>query len=100
MEAYRVRIYSAARRDLCEIVEYLNTLSTAAAIEYYDLLTEKIASLKAMPERCPLARDVQLKLRGYRFLTVKNYTIFYVIHGDTVQIRRILYARRQFDWML
>lgn len=101
MEQYNIiKIFPAAQNDLREIVDYLNTLSPGAAIRYYDLITEKAGSLRTMPERCPLAKDTQLRLRGYRTLLVKNYMIFFNIKGQAVEICRILYARRQYEGLL
>lgn len=100
MESYRVRIYPAAKRDLLEIIDYLNTLSQDAALRYYDLLTEQIASLAHMLERCPKPKDLALAAKGYRYLIVKDYLVFYLISGDTVQIRRILYGRRDYRSLL
>lgn len=57
---------------------------------------EETPSLSNMPERCPKPKDLALAAKGYRYLIVKNYLVFYVIVGDTVQIRRILYARRDY----
>ena len=94
METYKVKIYPAAKQDLLEIIDYLNTLSREAALRYYDLLTEEIASLATMPERYPRPKDLALAAKGYRYLAVKNYLVFYVVSGDTVQIRRILYGHR------
>jgi len=100
MEKYKINIFPAAQSDLNDIVDYLNTLSPGSAIHYYDLIIEKVGTLTIMPERCPLAKDTQLRLRGYRVLLVKNYFIFYVINGKVVEIRRILYARRQYEGLL
>ncbi len=100
MELYNVIIFPAAQNDLREIVDYLNTLSAEAAIQYYDSIVEKVGTLTTMPEPCPLAKDTQLRLRGYRTLLVKNYIVFYTINGKTVEIRRILYARRQYEGLL
>ena len=100
MGQYEVKILSTAQEDMADIVDYLNTLSPEAAFRYYDLLTEKIKSLSNMPERCALARDTQLRLRGYRVLIVKQYLAFFVIISDTVQVRRILYGRRQYDTLI
>jgi len=86
--------------DLNDIVSYLNTLSPQAAIKYYDLLVEKIGSLAELPQRCPFVRDVALKAKGYRFLMVENYLVFFVIKDDTVQICRILYNKREYRWFL
>lgn len=96
METYKVKIYPTAKQDLLEIIDYLNTLSREAALRYYDLLTEEIASLSTMPERYPRPKDLALAAKGYRYLVVKNYLVFYVVSGDTVQIRRILYGRRDY----
>ena len=43
MDVYKVKIYPAAKRDLQQIVDYLNTLSAQAALRYYDLLVEQIS---------------------------------------------------------
>ena len=99
-EIYNVRIYPAAEQDLLDIIDYLNTLSPQTAMRYYDLLTEQIASLSAKPERCPHPRDLALTAKGYRYLIVKDYLVFYRIIGDTVQIHRILYGRRNYQALL
>jgi len=100
MGKYKIRIYSHAKMDLKDIVSYLNTLSPQAAIRYYDLIVEKIGSLSEMPERCPFVRDVALKAKGYRYFIVESYIVFFVIKSDTVQIRRIIYGRRNYEWLL
>ena len=100
MEKYKVKIYPAAKQDLLDIVDYLNTLSQDTALRYYDLLIEEIAGLSSMPERCPRPKDLALAAKGYRCLLVKNYLVFYVVDRDTVQIRRILYGRRDYSSLL
>ncbi len=76
---YKIKIYKTAQQDLRDIVEYLKTLSSDAAIKYYDLILEKIGSLSEMPERFVLAKDTGLRLRRYRTLHVNNYIVFYVV---------------------
>ena len=100
METYKVSIYPTAKQDMREIVQYLNTLSQESALANYDLLVEKIAGLAQMPERCPQLNDLALRAKGYRYLLVKNYLVFFVVAGDTVQIRRVLYARRDYRALL
>ena len=41
MEKYEVKIFSTAKQDLLEIIDYLNTLSPETALRYYDKLTEE-----------------------------------------------------------
>ena len=100
MKKHNIKIFYEAEKDLDEIVDYLATLSEHAALKYYDLIVEKIGFLTTMPERCPLVKDVQLRLRGYRALMIENYTIFYVVNGGTVEIRRILFSSRQYESLL
>ena len=100
MEQYDVRIFPTARQDLLDVIDYLNTLSKDAALSYYDRLVSEIASLSTMPERCPRPRDLALAAKGYRYLVVGDYLVFYVIVGSVVQIRRILYARRDYKQLL
>lgn len=100
METYKIKIFPTAKRDMEDVISYLNTLSPDAALRYYDLLVDEIASLAKMPERCPRPKDLALAAKGYRYLIVKNYLVFYVVAGDTVQIRRILYARRNYQALL
>lgn len=100
MGKYKIKIYPTAKMDLKDIVSYLNTMSPQAAIRYYDLLVEKISGLAEMPERCSFVRDVTLKAKGYRYLIVENYLVFFVLKDDTVQIRRILYSKRNYEWLL
>lgn len=100
MEQYEVRIFPSAQQDLLDVIDYLNTLSKEAALNYYDRLTREISSLRIMPERCPRPRDLALAAKGYRYLAVGNYLVFYVVVGNIVQIRRILYARRDYKHLL
>ena len=39
MEQYEVRIFPSAQQDLLDVIDYLNTLSKEAALNYYDRLT-------------------------------------------------------------
>jgi len=97
MDEYKVIISPAAQNDFLDIVEHLNTLSPDAAEQYFELFMDKVKMLATTPDSCPLARDTQLRLRGYRMLHIENYIVFYVLTGKSVELRRILYARRQYD---
>ena len=92
MEKYEVKIFSTAKQDLLEIIDYLNTLSPETALRYYDKLTEEIGGLSHMPERCPRPRDLALAAKGYRYLIVENYRAFKPTSAQPVQIPRILFG--------
>lgn len=100
MDKYRIKIYPRAKTDLKDIINYLNTLSPQAALKYYDMIVENTGNLAEMPKRCPFVRDVALKAKGYRYLALENYLVFFVVKAETVQIRRIIYGKRNYEWLL
>ena len=101
MEKYDIRIYKAAKQDMLYIVDYyINMLSPQATIEQYERIVERIGSLAEMPERCHLLNNDNLRLKGYRVLRADNYMIFFIVKGKVVQIRRILYGKRNYEWLL
>lgn len=64
METFKVKIYPAAKQDLLDVVDYLNTLSPDAAMRIYDKITQEIMSLSQMPDRCPRPRDLALAAKA------------------------------------
>ena len=97
MNDYNVRISPTAQNDFLEIAEYVKTFSPEDASQQFDSIVKKAEVLVTSPDSCPYARDSQLRLRGYRMLTIDDYIYFFVISERTVIIRRILYAKRQYD---
>jgi len=97
MDEYNVTISSTAQNDFMEIAERLEVLPPEEAEQQYDNIVKKTSVLAKSPDSCPSARDSQLRLRGYKMLTVDDYIYFFVTIGKEVNIRRILYARRQYD---
>lgn len=100
MGKYKLLIFPLAKQDLQDIVDYLNKLSPDVALKLYDEIVESIGSLSQMPERCPLMKSPVLRAKGYRALIVHNHMVFYVVNGNQVEIRRILYGRRQYEFLL
>jgi len=97
MNDYNVRISSTAQNDFLEIAEHLKMLPPEETSLQFDNIIKKAEVLVTSPDSCPYSRDSQLRLRGYRMLTVDDYIYFFVICERTVIIRRILYAKRQYD---
>ena len=102
MRKYRIVFSETADRDLDDIVAYLSSFSADTALRYYDELIRKSKSLNTMPERCPFVSDDELCEKGFRWLFVQNYTVFFVVEHDknAVDIRRILYAGRDYTALL
>ena len=97
MDKYDVIISPAAQSDFLGIVEFIDTLPPEEASLYYEQFMDEASILRTAPKSCPFARDPQLRLRGYRMLSAEDYLFFFVMSGNIVEIRRILYAKRQYD---
>ena len=100
MDEYSVKISSPAQNDFLEIAERIKSLPPEEATQHFDSIVKKTKVLATAPDSCPYARDSQLRLRGYRMLTIDDYLYFFVMHDKSVIIRRILYARRQYDRLM
>ncbi|WP_199620721.1 type II toxin-antitoxin system RelE/ParE family toxin [Paenibacillus alkalitolerans] len=100
MEKYKVLIFPAAQRDLQEIIDYINDQTSFEDIRLYDGIVDQVVSLAELPYRYPLMKNPILRAKGYRVLVVQSYLVFYVVVGDSVQIRRILHGKRQYELLL
>ena len=93
---YKIAVMPAADRDIDTIADYLNTISEQTALKHLDKLEREINSLRQMPFRCPLARNEEYAKKGYRYLIINNYLVFFTVSGETVQIRRIIDGRSNY----
>ena len=100
MSNYEVRISPAAQNDFLDVAERIKMMTQEEASLQFDNIVKKTEVLVKNPESCPSARDSQLRLRGYRMLTIDDYIYFFVISERCVYIRRVLYARRQYDRLM
>jgi len=93
-----VTLSHQARRDLQAIHDYIQDelLNPDAAVNIMRALREHIESLTTMPERgVPL--DTVLSVHtDFRFLVCKNYRIFYLTDGTTVDVVRILHSLQDY----
>jgi toxin ParE1/3/4 len=100
MEKFKLRLFPVTKQDLEDIVDYANEQSSVEAFKLYDEIIENIGLLSELPLRCPLMKSSVLRAKGYRVLMVHSYLVFYIVNADTVEIRRILHGKRQYDFLL
>ena len=102
MQEYNVVFSQTAESDLDDVIEYLSNFSPSIARRYYDEIMVKALSLSLMPQRCSFVHDNDLREKGYRWLFVRNYTIFFVIDekDNIVDIRAIMYSGREYTALL
>jgi len=107
MDEYKVYLSEPAEQDIDEISRYISTqlLVPETAENMLDAFYEAMSSLSSMPKRYPIVEDAFLANLGYRIMPVKNYLVFYSVHDSSsgvkeVNIERILYARRNWQYIL
>lgn len=68
----------------------------AAESFYYEVINE-IEKRSENPEIFEKYKSRRKRKNTYYKINVRNYTIFYVVQNNTMEIRRILYSRRNLD---
>ena len=96
----QVVITDTARSDLRDIALYLADLSKdkKLAIRFVKELQEKTKILELFPESGAIPRDRVLKSNGYRFLSHKDYLLFYQYDKETniVYVMAIFNGKRDY----
>ncbi len=93
---YKLRFLPLFEDDLNDIVDYISVrLRNPIAADH---LVNEVQ--RAIRERLPFAESFEqyhsVKERKYPYyrIYVKNYTIFYVVIDDVMEVRRIVYSKR------
>ena len=94
---YALRYLPVAVDDLISIFDWIAGDSPANAAAFIEKLDQRIGSLKMHPFLGRIPRDGQLKNSGYRVLVIESYLVFYVVHGRTVEIHRVVHGSRNLD---
>lgn len=96
---YKLRFLPLFEDDLNEIVDYIafELQNPIAAEQLVDNVQQAIVERLPFAESFEPFRSSRNRKYPYYRISVRNYTVFYVVIGDTMEVRRILYSRR--DWM-
>ncbi|MEN6567228.1 MAG: type II toxin-antitoxin system RelE/ParE family toxin [Veillonellales bacterium] len=100
--AYSIVYLPASTADLNAMLEYIQPHNSAAANTLLDTLESRIGELKNFPQLGKIVPDYELTAKGYRFLVVENYYVFYIVHEEekAVKIYRILSAQQDYlKWL-
>lgn len=104
MTEYKIVIEETAEKDLVGILSYISdTLHEPnTALKIYSSIKNEILTLEKLPFRYALVNGEPYRSMGVRRISVENYTAFYVVDEDrkTVHIFRILYNRREWQYLL
>jgi toxin ParE1/3/4 len=95
-KSYELRYSPLFYEDLSKIVDYIlsELKNGVAAISFIDGAETAIKERLANPLSTSAYRSVAERQNPYRRIIVGNYLIFYVVVGNAMTVRRMLYGRR------
>ncbi|MGM0641912.1 MAG: type II toxin-antitoxin system RelE/ParE family toxin [Thermotogota bacterium] len=101
-QKYEVIYLPAAKKDLNEIISYIQIEAPEAALNFLDKLDENILQLKDFPYKGKKPDDENLNSKGYQILVIGSYLVFYVVFEKEkiVEIRRIIHGKRKYKFLL
>ena len=96
---YTIRYSATYINQFNSILNYLvNTLNNRIAAEnFYNEVIRELEVRSYNPTSYEKYISNTKRKNTYYRIYVKNYTIFYTVKDNTMEVRRILYARRNFD---
>ena len=102
MKQYKIQITNEALQDM-ECIYYCiaqDLLSPESAIRQYDRISDAILKLDIFPEKNRILKFEIERMRLLRRLIVDNYSVFYVIEGDSVIVTNVLYSASDIELRL
>ena len=102
MKKYKLQYLPLAEQDLTEIIDYIqNNLQNPIAAENTLIKIENaILERLESPESFAIWQLSKNHKYPYRRINVGNYSVWYVVIDDVMEIRRILYSRRNEETLL
>ena len=99
---YKLSTLPLFEDDLNEIVVYLciRLQNPIAAEDFVAAVETAICERLSCAEAFEPYHSGRERRYPYYRIQVKNYTIFYVVIGDTMEVRRIIYSRRDMSRQL
>ncbi|SFE34833.1 type II toxin-antitoxin system RelE/ParE family toxin [Peptostreptococcus sp. D1] len=101
-KTYKLTFLPLFEEDLNEVVDYisLKLKNPSAAHRLVDDVEQAI--LKRLDSPLIFAPYASAKNRKYPYyrINVRNFSIFYVVIDDTMEVRRFIYSKRNIDALL
>lgn len=95
----KIKYTPAAVDDMDEIFSYISQDNVATAEAILDKLNKQISQLADFPYMGTVLSEEEYTLvqRGYRYIVVHPYLVFYrLMDGNNIIIHRILHGRRDY----
>jgi len=94
----KIKYTPIAVDDMDEIFSYISKDNIVSAETLLEKINDGITRLAEFPNMGSVLSEEEFTLvkRGYRFIVVQPYLVFYRIIGNTIIIHRILHGRRDY----
>lgn len=102
MKKYKLSFLPLFEEDLNEIVDYITTdlQNPSAADRLVDDIESAIRNRLEAPLSYAPFHSSKKRLHPYYRINVRNFSVFYVVIDDTMEVRRVLYSKRDLDNLL
>ena len=93
---YKIHYLPLALDDLKNIVRYIahNLEAPRAAGNLIKKIDKEVLKISENPFRCHLYTPIEKMKYEYRILNIDNYSLFYIVVKEKVEIHRVLYSKR------
>ena len=99
---YKLIYLPLFEKDLSEAVDYITIKlkSPQAALKLIDKVEKAILKRLSSPEAFEPFISKKRRNDKYYRIYVNNFTVFYVIINNTMEVRRFIYSKRQLDELI
>ncbi len=96
---YKLTFLPLFEEDLNEVVDYIAIVlnNPEAAKRLVDDIENAILNRLEMPDIYAPYQSSKDREHPYYRINVRNFSIFYVLRGNTMEVRRILYNKRDIE---
>lgn len=96
---YTIKYSQTYINQFSHILKYfVNTLKNKiAADDFYNEVIKEIEKRSKNPESYEKYVSIKKKKSTYYRIYIRNYTIFYTVKNNIMEVRRILYSKRNFN---
>ena len=102
MKKYKLSFLPLFEQDLNEIADYItaNLQNPSAAERLVDDIEATVYKRLEAPLSFAPFRSSKKRPHPYYRINVRNFSVFYVVIDDTMEVRRVLYSKRNLDKLL
>ena len=93
---YKLRFLPIFYNDLSSVVTYIakDLNSPQTALKFIDEVEEAIKKRLDAPEAFEQYKSAKNRKYPYYKIKIKNYFVFYVVIDDYMEVRRLIYSKR------